>query len=300
MEFQKYSGDIKFSGIVKYLKRFHNMVKKYFIDKYSNNINILIDVGSGRGSDARYWVQNRIKFAIGIEPSNDSIKQAIRNYIKLQNMNKGKKITRIQYLNGQGQKNWSDGYAALKEDHIEKFKRYFGNRYGKDKSSIQADNINLFWTIHYMMDTEEDFNMLMDNIDRHTHIGSTVTILCMNGQKIDGLLKKNKGSIVIKNTNNQQLVFQLDAKYDYKTPINKLPKYGNKISVLLAATYGLQKGIEENLVFTDHLVNEFKKKGFELILEQDFLDVKIPELDKLRDYERKVSDLYIALVFKKK
>ena len=100
MEYKKYSGNIKFNEAVKYVKRFHNMTKKYFIDNYSNNINILIDVGSGRGSDARYWVDNKVKFAIGIEPSPDSIKQAIRWYVRLQKMNKGKKHLFIDDASG--------------------------------------------------------------------------------------------------------------------------------------------------------------------------------------------------------
>ena len=35
MEYKKYSGNIKFNEAVKYVKRFHNMTKKYFIDKRS-------------------------------------------------------------------------------------------------------------------------------------------------------------------------------------------------------------------------------------------------------------------------
>ncbi len=152
-----------------------------------------------------------------------------------------------------------------------------------------------------MMDTEEDFNTLMNNIDKHTHSGSTVTILCMDGQKIDGLLKENNGSIIVKSSEqyDHQVIFQIDAKYPYQTPVEDLSKYGNKISVLFASTYGLEKGIEENLVFIDHLVSEFEKKGFELILEKNYLDINIPERHDLRDYETKVSELYVGLVFKK-
>jgi hypothetical protein len=300
MEYKKYSGHIKSSGAIKHVKKFHNMVKKYFIDKYSNDINVLIDIGSGRGSDARYWVDNNIKFAIGIEPSDSSIKQAIINYVKLQKINKGKKITKIQYLNGQGQKNWSSGSASLKKEHIGKFKHLFGTK--NDEDRLQADNINLFWTIHYMMNTEKEFNTLMDNIDKHTHSGSTVTILCMDGEKIDGLLKKNDGSIIVNSNEeyNNQMVFKISALYPYKVPTDKLPIYGNKISVLLASTYGLEKGIEENLVLISHLINEFEKRGFQLILNKNFLEINIPELNDLRDYERKISELYVALVFKKK
>lgn len=300
MAYQKYSGTFAPNEAVKNVKVFHTMVKKHFIDKYSNNINVLIDIGSGRGLDAKYWVANKVKFAIGIEPSSESIKRAIQIYVKLQKMNKGKKITRIQFLNGQGQKDWSDGSAALKEDHIQKFKHFFGTK--KDGDRLQADNINLFWTIHYMMDTEEEFNTLMNNIDKHTHSGSTVTILCMDGVAIDGLLKENNGSIIVKSSKeyDEQTIFQIDAKYPYETPINELPKYGNKISVLFASTYGLEKGIVENLVFIDHLVKEFEKRGFELILEKNYLDIDIPERHELRDYETKVSELYVGLVFKKK
>ncbi len=286
--YKQYGGPYKWTDIIKSLKRFHNRVKKYYIEKYSRNKDVILDIGSGRGSDARFWIEFGVKFAVGVEPSTDSIKQAIIMYNKLKNEAGSKQITKIVYLNGAGQKNFDDGSAALRDQDRERFKDIFGRK------KLKADNINLFWTIHYMMDTEKDFSTLMNNIGNHIKKDGTVVVLCMDGGRIDKLLKEGEGVYEVKK--DDKLVFRLKAQYDYEK--DKLDFFGNKISVELASTYGLEKGIEENLVFVDELIKRFEDKKFKLIERTEFLDVDIPERKDLKDYEEKVSYLYLALVFK--
>lgn len=288
--YKKYAGPYdKWTDIIKTLKRFHNRVKKYYIEKYCKNKDVILDLGSGRGSDARFWTEFGVKFAVGIEPSIDSIKQAIFMYNKLKRdyNEQNKKITKIIYLNGSGEKNFDDGSASLREQDTERFIEIFG------KKKFKADTINSFWTIHYMMDNEKDFNTLMKNITKHIKINGTVVVLCMDGQKIHNLLK-NSGVYEVKK--GDDIVFKLTAQYNYRE--NNLPFFGNKITVELASTYGLEKGIEENLVFVDELINRFKSRNFRLIEQTEFLDVNIPERKELKNYEEKVSDLYLTLVFR--
>lgn len=289
MEYKKYSGEFQKNNIIQNLKVFHNRIKKFFIDNYLTNSKMLIDIGSGRGSDAQYWFKNKVKFAIGIEPSEESIKKAIQNYNRLKKI--AEDGTKIVYLNGVGNKIWADGSAALRSQDVSKFKYFFGEK------KVKAQNINLFWTIHYMMNSQKDFENLLTNISSHSSNNCYVVILCMDGAKVDNLFKYYGQQYQI--TKNGNTIFKIEANYDFNKKISELNKYGNKILVTLKSTYGLEKGIEENLVFKELIMDEFSKIGFKLITMKRFLDIDIPEREKLADYEEKISDLYVSLVFQK-
>lgn len=286
MSYEKYSGKFQKKDIVKNFKYFHGRVKEYHIKNYCSNSDLLIDIGSGRGVDARHWIKYGIKFVIGIEPSYDSIKYAIQIYKKYRGM---KNITKIVYLNGIGNDYWYNGAASLRTEDKDKFIFFFGEK------KLKATNINLFWTIHYMMDTEDDFNKLLHNINNHISSGGIVTILCMDGEKIDKYFKENNGVHDI--TDKKESAFRLDALYDYKK--KDLPIFGNKILVTIAGTYGLEKGIEENLVSIKFLIEKFQSMEYKLIGQKKSSEVPIPELKELVDYEINIAELYTNLVFKK-
>lgn len=286
--YEKYSGPPKRLEIVAKVKKFHNQTKRYYIKNFASNSRLLVDVGSGRGTDIRFWADYKVEWAIGIEPSQDSIKRAIRYLIHLKKERTN--LPKVQYLNGVGNLRWANGTAAIRPEDRDRFIQLFGKR------KLKAENINMHWTIHYMMDTEGDFQTLMTNITNHTKENSLVTILCMNGEKIHRYLQKHDGVYDV-TTPEEETAFRLDARYDYKQ--EEFPPYGSQISVQFAGVYGLGKGIEENLVSIEHLTREFKKVGFQLEHQEDYLNLPIDEKDELRDYERKISDLYMGLVFRR-
>lgn len=294
--YNKYSDRFKYNDLVRNLKYFHNRVKEYYITKYCFKTDILIDIGSGRGTDAKKWMMNGIKFIIGIEPSSESIKIAIRNYNKykkeiINETSPDKYMSKIIYLNGVGDKIWSNGSAALSNRDKSSFIYLFKQK------SVKATNINMFWTIHYMLDTVNNFRNIITNLDRNSVKGTVLTILCMDGKKIYDLIKENNGSYVIKSQDSP--IFSLEALYDYNKSIEELGPYGNKILVKLEGTYGLEKGIEENLVFIDQLNVQLGKIGFSLIESTPFLDVNVEQRSLLTSDQEKVSDLYRALVYKR-
>lgn len=288
MEYEKYKGPPERLEIVANVKLFHNMTKKYYIKNYATLSNLLIDVGSGRGSDLRFWIEFKIKSVIGVEPSSDSIKKAIGFYIKMKKERKD--LPKVQYLNGLGNLSWDDGTAAIRPEDRERFINLFG------RQKVKADNINLHWTIHYMMDTKNDLNALFQNIQNHTKFNSLVTVLCMDGEKIHQLLRESKGIYEVKAPDGE-VAFKLEARYPYED--DKLQKYGSRITVFFAGVYGLGQGIDENLVSVSNLIRKFKKYGFEVVHQKNYMELDIEEKKKLRDYETKISELYVGLVFKK-
>jgi SAM-dependent methyltransferase len=312
MSYKKYQGDFEKSLTTLPLKIFHNNIKGYFIKKFSSDKNVIIDVGSGRGTDARHYMLNNVKLVIGIEPSKDSIEIALKNEKKLRD--KYKKNTKFIYLNGFGEKQWSDGSASIDPNDTTLFIELF------KKQNIKADNINLFWTIHYMMDTYNDFHTLLNNIKNQLKNNGTVVVLCMDGKKIHELLQKNQGYYSVKQETSshdkpQQItetsshekpqqvtetssheIFGLKALYPYKENIGI---FGNKIEVYLKATYGLEKGIIENLVFIDDLIKFFADNGFKLIMRKNHMDLSfLKSFQDLTNAHKKVAELYEALVFK--
>lgn len=290
----KYKGKVYISGreyeLVKDFKLFHNKVKKFYIDKYSKNQEIVVDVGSGRGSDVQYHYVNNVGFLIGIEPSPESIKRAVAWYFKTKKKYPDRRL-RISYLNGVGQKKWDNGNAALNKKDKYRFINYFG------KNNIKANTINMFWTIHYMMDAQKDINTLFYNINNHILNTSYLVISCMDGNKIHKYLQNNNGKYEI--IKNGEVIFRLTSKYDHQKNIKDLPLVGNKIGVYILGAYGLSKEICENIVFIDKLTKFVENHKFKLIEHTDYLNIEIPERNILTNEDIKVPELYTTIVFEK-
>jgi len=223
-----------------------------------------------------------------LPPSKDSIIKAIRRYKFLDN--ERKKRIHITYIRGVGNKSWNDGEAALDDKSRESMIKYFG------KKKVKADKIDLFWTIHYMMDTKTDMLALMNNIDVHSKKETYITILCMDGDRILELLQKNDGVYSV--MDGDDVIFRLTAKFDYRNK-EMIGEYGNTVNVILYGAYGLGGGIDENIVFKDTIIKRFTEKNFKLKEFHRFLDVGVPEREELREYEKKVSDLYVVYGFEK-
>ena len=171
-----------------------------------------------------------IKKVIGIEPSEKSINSAIKKYMSM-------KSIKVIYINAVGDKLFQDGSAGLTDQSKQMLVNIF-------KNNVNADVIHLFWTIHYCMNTKQDFNNLFRNIDGNLRIGGKVIILYMNGALIHKIFKKYNGNY--KNIVDGNLIFELKSYYDYTKSI--LQPYGNTIGIKMAGAYGLDNEIKENLV----------------------------------------------------
>ena len=181
--YDMYQGKFQHNTNTALVKSCHQIIKNLIIKKYASNINLLIDIGSGRGHDYEAWHENNIAKVIGLEPSAESIESAIRKYAKQSKMNK---YPRITYIRSIGNKLWYNGDAGV----VDKSKQSLINTF---KNNLHADNIHLFWTIHYCMDTNNDFQNLFYNIDNNLKSSGKVVILSMNGKLINNLLKKHNG-----------------------------------------------------------------------------------------------------------
>lgn len=282
--YKKYSGQVRYDPVNSLAIKYNQGVKEHYIMKYNKNANIVIDIGSGKGKDIHYWINARIKFLIGIEPSQDSIMAAIKRY-----KYERSKI-KIAYLNGVGNKNWDNGDAALRNEDKGRFIDLFG------KSNVKANSINLCFTIHYMMSNKSDFDILFNNINNHLMQNGKVLVLFMDGLKIHKLLQKNNGVYAIKNKD--QVVFQCTAKYDHTK--NKVKIFGTPINVFFLSVTGLENAPDENLVVPSVLKNYFTNENYELIENKKLSKVFPDKYNELESFQKEIVDLYRAMVFEKK
>lgn len=284
-----YQGKFQSNSDTEIIKYCHQIIKNLIINTYSNNINLLIDIGSGRGHDYDAWFENKIKKVIGLEPSEKSIESAIRKYIKQSKINK---YPRINYIRSIGNELWHNGNASLND----KSKQMLIHTFEKN---INADCIHMFWTIHYCMNTKSDFLNLFHNIDNNLKIGGKLIILSMNGKLINYLLKKHNGSY--QNKKDDNILFQINGYYDYNH--NELSPFGNTIGIKLAGTYGLDNEIKENLVYRSFLINFFTKKNYKLLLKDNFINYglnnNIECMQQYNLHQKRISALYDIIVFVK-
>jgi SAM-dependent methyltransferase len=256
----KYKGKFEKDDYMRQIKICHNLIKGVQIDNVINEQSIL-DIGSGRFSDIKYWLTKNIKLFIGIEPSNESIKFAISNIMRNKNEinQKGMKYIIKQ---GYGQYNW---------DNI--------------ITPNVFDLLNFSWSIHYMLDNIKDLEQLIKNINKYTHIGSKLIISYMDGYKIKEKFKDGIYEVY----NNEDKIFHIKKMYDKENIV------GSKVSVYLKGTYGLENDIEENLVFDKELFS--KLDNFKLIKEVNYIELECAKL--LDNNQKKVTDLYKYVILER-
>lgn len=67
----------------KNMRRFHNWIKRYILNKYSTKHGNLLDLSCGKGGDIHKWVDNSIRYVEGYDINEKSIKEALNRYNKV-------------------------------------------------------------------------------------------------------------------------------------------------------------------------------------------------------------------------
>ena len=283
--YEKYSGKM-YKTKNEVIKKTMNRIKGDMIDRYEKKSKTIIDVGIGRGTDLKYYALTNVRRIIGIEPSRESFEIAINRLKSIRRQNKLNGV-RVSLLNGVGEKSWKNGTAGL----TLKEKNYFRKIFNRDK--LKADAINLFATIHYMMDSEVQFSRLLGNIDRHLNNQGLVMIICLNGEKLHKLLKKNNGVYSIKDDGGD-IMYEIKSKYEGNPNM-----YGSKIEVYFKGVYGLDKGIEENMVMTKDVSKIFQKMGFNEVINLEYSKLSKETYKSLLPFEKKIMDIYKLILLEK-
>lgn len=262
--FDIYKGKSAYDPFTALIRHFHLDVKEQIFYKYCKNAEYLLDVGSGKLTDAQFWSRLGVKHVVGIEPSQESIRMGKERLKKF-----GIK-TDINIIQGVGDVDWP------LED---KYKPALEHKY---------DVITFQFTLHYMM---YNIETTMKNILRVSKPNTKVIITCMDGQLIhEELYKNNK----IEVRNRQEPFFAIFPQYDYKQ--KEIPKKSD-ILLYFKGTYGVVNGSVEPLVDINRLINFFENNGFRLLEKKRFLDYNSKNKNKMSESQRKVSHYYTSLIF---
>lgn len=147
------------------LKRFHNWVKRSFLQKYASYKNC-IDIGCGRGGDIQKWFDYKIKYIEAYDINEESIAEAINRYTLYKNNN----IYKSNY-----------NYNFIIKDLNE-----LGTPLKKSEEKI--DVITGFFCMHYFV---KSFDAFFENIKAKLSKGSLFICSFQDSDKIDDLLLLN-------------------------------------------------------------------------------------------------------------
>jgi mRNA (guanine-N7-)-methyltransferase len=244
------------------MRRFHNNVKRQLYDKYTRNINKLLDLACGKGGDLDKWVSNNIKMVIGYDIDEKSIIEAQRRV---------------------------NEYRTLNNTNVEVYVKDLSRNVISGNND--CDVVTSMFAFHYFFETEETFNNIMKTIDNNLKMGGYFVGTMFDGESIKRLLQD--GDYTLKD--NGEVKFNINV---YK-PLTDNPDnpFGNKIGVYLKDTV-LDVPMDEYIVYFDQFVELMRIRGYDLVETKMFkyLDTN----SRLNEVEKSVSYLNRYFVFKKK
>jgi SAM-dependent methyltransferase len=266
--FDIYKGKSIYNPYTARIRHFHLDVKQQLIYKYCSNATYLLDMGSGKNTDAQFWNKARVKNVVGIEPSKESIRFGYERLKKFKQIGPNK--TQINVIEGLADEDWVTD---------KKYEPVLEHKY---------DAITFQFTIHYMMYNME---IVMKNILKVSKKGTKVVITCMDGQLIhEELHKHNK----IEVRRGKEPIFAIFSKYEHLE--KELPKRSD-ILAYFKGTYGVSHGSIEPLVDIKRLIRFFDNNGYTLLGQKKFLDYNSKNKQKMDNCQKKVSSYYTSLVF---
>ena len=265
--------------IFKSIRSWNNCVK-YFSFGYAKNAKLVIDLASGRGGDLIKYSANNIAEVVMVENDLLAIEEIVNRKYEVISSSKYTNPLSIKVLNIDLNNNSVDNYEKIL-DLMGNYKR----------SSYVVCHLAL----HYMTETEEALNNIINLINLLTERGGLFICSVMNGRKVKSLLTKNsdnKGSFVTEEG------FEIHAS-NLTDNI-----FGNKIRILLP--FSGDELYEEYLLDIENFILTMKKSKFKNIYHKSFLDIglELPTKDynipKLNENEKKYVNLYDLLVFEKR
>ncbi|VEU22544.1 DEKNAAC103332 [Brettanomyces naardenensis] len=131
------------------LRSFNNCIKYILINKYATRGGNVLDLGCGKGGDLAKWDLAQISSFVGIDISDQSIKEAIHRYRK----------SRCQFhaIFATG-----DAFNVQVPKILSPF---------KDEVNLQFDTVSMQFCLHYAFVNEETARSALENVSRSLKLG---------------------------------------------------------------------------------------------------------------------------------
>jgi len=196
------------------LKRYHNWIKRLFIEKYASHKNLL-DIACGRGGDIQKWVDYKIKYVEAYDIDKDSIDEA---RIRFSNITK----TIVYKTN----LNYEFEVKDILEEKI------------KESRDETITVTTAFFCMHYFFENMDKF---FSNIDSTQETGSIFICCFQDKERIDEYLKSGRmyDEFKLKTLDDNKIVMSMkDTIVDqerqeyvctHNDVVNKFNKYGYQL-----------------------------------------------------------------------
>lgn len=271
------------------IKLYNNHVKSVIIDRILSNKTEprVMDIGCGKLGDLYKYISNNVGALVGIDLSSDNLYNphdgaavrvlALSRYQNQNELDVSHKmlIKKTMLLLGTATRNFANGTAF--SDNLSKYYAsiLYGNHYVEDSSGklrkMYNMGTNLFhailcnFSIHYMMNSEDDFHNFCLNIQENLMEQGYFAITFLDKNEIMKELKgKNKSSEG--KTKNGSIVWSI------KSNENKSSSKSHLNDTIKVYFETFARETDENLVDIKFLESRFKNYGLKLIDSKLFLE----------------------------
>ena len=186
------------TNLCKPMREFHNWIKSILIYTYcqplSRNKNdkptkaSVLDIGCGRGGDINKWFHARVGDYTGIDPDYEGLFASTDSAVTRYNFNKSKfpDFTKMVFIQADGAlpleaEVQSKRLSNMSQDNKNNITKYFD---GKKKFDI----ISSMFAIHYLFNTQESINNLINNIKSFLNVGGYIIYTLFDANKVCELL----------------------------------------------------------------------------------------------------------------
>ncbi len=260
------------TNLAKKMRGYHNWIKSIIIYTYCSPLfenknsdkrrSSVLDLGCGRGGDLLKWYHARVGDYVGTDPDYHGIYSSVDGAVSRYNQMKKKfpdfgKITWIQ----------ADSSAPLtvkaQETKIQNMTDENKELIEKTFTNKQFDIISSQFTIHYLFDSKESINSLIENIKNHLKLGGYIILTLFDAKQIiEKLENKNTFTSYYTDDNgNRKKFFEVIKKFEG----NVKDDVGLAIDVHMAWIMEENKYCTEYLVTEKLLTNTMKKAGCRLV-----------------------------------
>lgn len=240
------------------LRRYHNSIKRTLYDTYTKNIDNLLEIAAGKGSDLNKWVSNKIKHVVGYDIDTASIEEGRR---------------RVRS---------NKGYTPKVELNVLDLSKNVIN------SSVPFDVVSSQFAFHYFFESEQTFNTIINSIKSNLKQGGIFMGTMFDGASLLHLKVPESDTIELSD----------DGEVRFKLRFSSLGRespFGNKLSVFIKDTV-LDEPMDEYIVKFDSFVELMKSNGFELI-DSKMFESLYNDSFKLNSLQKEVSFLNRTFVF---
>lgn len=262
--------EVKTDFYFKEMRQFHNYIKMELYNKYTKNIDYLLELGSGKGGDLQKWMHNNVKHVDGYDIDYQSIQEAYKRLSQLQS-----------------QKMESFDYKFYQSDLTKE--KSFDQLY----KNYTYDTISSQFAFHYFCTSQDNTTNTLKNISSLLKKDGYFIGTIIDHKALNDFLDTN--SINYK-TIDYELIYYLQKN---RTTHATDSVFNNDLIMYLNGNNYLSSVSKEPIVNFDVFCDLCNNVGLELVESKQFNDFFENSHIKLTQVQKEISGLYRTFVFKK-